>query len=157
MARTGRSTGCACRASTPRPASPPCWARRRTGSGGSAPSGRCPPRRGPIAATPWFSTPASRRPRAPSKSPTSCRSRGPTIRWIWCARNQELEADRLGLTIMARAGFDPRAAVTLWRDMERSGGQPPAFLSTHPDPGQRIEQLQALMPEALATYRDRPS
>ncbi|MBF0307365.1 MAG: M48 family metallopeptidase, partial [Alphaproteobacteria bacterium] len=73
------------------------------------------------------------------------------------SRNQELEADRLGLTIMARAGFDPRAAVALWRDMERSGGHPPAFLSTHPDPGQRVEQLQALMPEALATYRDRPS
>ncbi|MBF0394799.1 MAG: M48 family metallopeptidase [Alphaproteobacteria bacterium] len=69
------------------------------------------------------------------------------------SRNQELEADRLGLNIMARAGFDPRAAVTLWRDMDRSGGQPPAFLSTHPNPGQRIEQLQAFMPEALATYR----
>lgn len=69
------------------------------------------------------------------------------------SRNQELEADRLGLNIMARAGFDPRAAVTLWEEMAQSEGQPPAFLSTHPDPGQRIELLQALMPKALATYR----
>lgn len=69
------------------------------------------------------------------------------------SRNQELEADRLGLRIMARAGYDPRAAIALWQQMESQGGQPPAFLSTHPAPGQRIEQLQALMPEALATYR----
>lgn len=69
------------------------------------------------------------------------------------SRNQELEADRLGLQIMARAGYDPNAAVTLWRKMEQSGGQPPAFLSTHPAPGDRIKQLQALMPQALATYR----
>lgn len=68
------------------------------------------------------------------------------------SRNQELEADRLGLRIMARAGYDPRAAITLWQQMESQGSQPPAFLSTHPAAGQRIEQLQALMPEALAAY-----
>jgi predicted Zn-dependent protease len=70
------------------------------------------------------------------------------------SRNQELEADRLGLKYMAQAGYDPREAVELWKRMESAGGaQPPTFLSTHPAPGQRIEQLQAQMPDALALYR----
>jgi predicted Zn-dependent protease len=68
------------------------------------------------------------------------------------SRNQELEADRLGLDYMARAGYDPRGAVELWEKMSRTRGQPPAFLSTHPAPQQRIEELQAMLPEAVATY-----
>jgi predicted Zn-dependent protease len=64
------------------------------------------------------------------------------------SRNQELEADRIGLLSMARAGFDPHAAVSLWRKMDGQGSRPPAFLSTHPDPTSRIEQLQTQMPEA---------
>lgn len=69
-------------------------------------------------------------------------------------RNQELEADRLGLRLMAEAGYDPREAVGLWRRMQEQGGAaPPEFLSTHPAPGNRIEQLQELMPEALERYR----
>lgn len=68
------------------------------------------------------------------------------------SRNQELEADRLGLNSMARAGYDPRGAIALWRKMGAQGGQPPAFLSTHPAPQQRIEQLQAMLPEAMALY-----
>lgn len=72
------------------------------------------------------------------------------------SRNQELEADQVGLGMMARAGYDPRAAITLWQKMEQAGGsQPPAFLSTHPAAGRRIEQLQAAMPQALAEYRTR--
>lgn len=69
------------------------------------------------------------------------------------SRNQELEADRLGLKVMARAGYDPRAAITLWQKMQQSGDRPPTFLSTHPAPGERIQQLEALMPEALALYQ----
>lgn len=69
------------------------------------------------------------------------------------SRNQELEADRLGLFIMARAGYDPREAVALWRSMAQRGDQPPAFLSTHPVPTQRIDQLQGMMEQALDTYR----
>ena len=67
------------------------------------------------------------------------------------SRQQELEADRLGLFTMAEAGFDPRAAVTLWERMDAmAGGQrTPAFLSTHPAPTDRIEALEALLPEAL--------
>jgi predicted Zn-dependent protease len=68
------------------------------------------------------------------------------------SRNQELEADHLGLTMMARAGYDPRAAVELWQAMAQKGGTPPTFLSTHPAPQQRIAQLEQMMPQALDIY-----
>lgn len=62
-------------------------------------------------------------------------------------RAQELEADRLGLRVMAQAGYDPGAAVTLWQRMEQaSGGGPPAFLSTHPAPRSRIEEIREMIP-----------
>jgi predicted Zn-dependent protease len=68
-------------------------------------------------------------------------------------RAQESEADLLGLDLMARVGFDPREAVTLWQNMARSGGgAPPEFLSTHPSHATRIEDLQKRMPEALKLY-----
>lgn len=69
------------------------------------------------------------------------------------SRNQELEADRLGLTSMAKAGYDPRAAIALWQKMQAQGDRPPVFMSTHPGPEQRIERLRQLMPQALETYR----
>ena len=66
------------------------------------------------------------------------------------SRRQELEADRLGLFTMARAGFDPRAAIELWRRMDRLGGQRgPAFLSTHPAPEARFEAREGALPEAM--------
>jgi predicted Zn-dependent protease len=68
------------------------------------------------------------------------------------SRNQELEADAAGLEIMAAAGYDPRAAIQLWRNMERAGPRQPGFLSTHPAPGDRITRLEQLMPRALAIY-----
>lgn len=69
-------------------------------------------------------------------------------------RNQELEADRLGLIYMARAGYNPEAAVTFWQKMSRQGGsRPPAFLSTHPAPEQRIDQIRSLLPDARQIYR----
>lgn len=72
------------------------------------------------------------------------------------SRDQESEADRIGLVYMARAGYDPRAAIDLWQNFAAYGGaRPPEFLSTHPSPGNRIERLQAYMPEALAIYRAR--
>jgi predicted Zn-dependent protease len=71
------------------------------------------------------------------------------------SRNQELEADRTGLRLMVQAGYDPREALEFWRQMEQQAGeQPPAFLSTHPAAGERIEQLQELMPEAVEAYED---
>jgi predicted Zn-dependent protease len=66
------------------------------------------------------------------------------------SRRQELEADELGLLIMAKARFDPREAVELWRRMERIGGRTaPAFVSTHPAPRARIEALEQILPEVL--------
>ena len=68
------------------------------------------------------------------------------------SRAHESEADLLGLELMARAGFDPRAAVTLWENMERASSDRPAeFLSTHPAPATRMTNLRARMPEALRT------
>ena len=64
------------------------------------------------------------------------------------SRGHELEADRLGLELMAEAGYDPAAAVELWRRMEAAAGEgPPGFLSTHPTPAARIEALEEMLPE----------
>lgn len=69
-------------------------------------------------------------------------------------RSQETEADLLGLDLMARAGFDPRQSVDLWRNMaEAGGGQPPEFLSTHPSHETRMENLSGRMPRALKLYQ----
>lgn len=71
------------------------------------------------------------------------------------SRSQELEADRMGLMYMARAGYDPREAVEFWKrfkDFKGAGGQPPAFLSTHPTDDRRIKQLEGLLPEAIAEF-----
>lgn len=72
-------------------------------------------------------------------------------------RLQESEADRIGLILMAQAGYDPREAVHLWQRMaQQEGGRPPEFLSTHPSPGTRIQDLQQWMPNALTYYRPTP-
>jgi len=69
-------------------------------------------------------------------------------------RKQELEADHIGLMLMAEAGYDPRTAVPFWERMASLGGDaPPELLSTHPSDQHRIAQLQALMPEALQRYK----
>ncbi len=69
------------------------------------------------------------------------------------SRGHETEADRLGLTYMARAGYDPREAIEFWKRMSKGGGQkPPEFASTHPSDGSRIANLERLMPEAVKIY-----
>ena len=72
------------------------------------------------------------------------------------ARKHETEADAVGLMLAAAACFDPEASVPLWERMSQaSGGQaPPEFSSTHPTPGTRIQNLQALMPKAME-YRQK--
>ena len=67
------------------------------------------------------------------------------------ARGHETQADEVGLMLAAAACFDPREAVPLWERMgQASGGQSqPEFSSTHPNPGTRIQNLQALMPKAM--------
>lgn len=63
------------------------------------------------------------------------------------SRRQELEADEIGLRLMAGAGYDPAQAVTLWQNMSRANnGAPPEFLSTHPAPASRIEEIQRQLP-----------
>lgn len=72
-------------------------------------------------------------------------------------REQESEADHIGLMLMAKAGYDPRGAVALWQNFAAAGGQrPPEFLSTHPSPGSRIDNLNAIMPKALEEYERSP-
>ncbi|MGJ3232580.1 MAG: M48 family metallopeptidase [Oceanicaulis sp.] len=67
------------------------------------------------------------------------------------SREHEREADYIGLILMARACYDPRAAVGVWQRMAEAGvGGGPEILSTHPAPDSRIEYLEARMDEALA-------
>jgi metalloendopeptidase OMA1, mitochondrial len=71
------------------------------------------------------------------------------------SRKHELEADRIGLKYMARAGYDPREAIAFWERMREAsqGKKPPEIASTHPADETRIRQLQELMPAALEEYR----
>ncbi len=70
------------------------------------------------------------------------------------SRQNETEADAIGLEIAARGGYDPRAAITLWEKMskESKGKNPPEFLSTHPSNENRIKELAALMPRVMPLY-----
>ena len=69
------------------------------------------------------------------------------------SRTHETEADRVGVELTARAGYDPRAAVSLWRKMQRLGAdQPPEFLSTHPSHATRIEDLQRYAERVMPLY-----
>ena len=76
------------------------------------------------------------------------------------SRGMEQEADRMGVELAARAGYDPRAAISLWEKMGRvSGGQPPQWLSTHPSNQSRIADLKAyaerVQPLYVAARRNR--
>lgn len=68
------------------------------------------------------------------------------------SRNHELEADQIGLILMAIAGYNPDEAINFWQRMQQSagGGAPPEFLSTHPSGNTRISNLRKLIPEAKA-------
>jgi len=69
------------------------------------------------------------------------------------SRGHENDADLVGIELAARAGYDPRAAVALWRKMaSASGGQPPQFLSTHPGHANRIREIEANLPKVLPLY-----
>lgn len=70
------------------------------------------------------------------------------------SRTAESEADRIGIELAAKAGYDPRAAITLWDKMGKlsAGGAPLEFLSTHPGPERRMEKLARLVPEMMPYY-----
>ncbi len=71
-------------------------------------------------------------------------------------RMQESEADYIGLILMAKAGYDPNAALSFWQKMAQAGGsKPPEWMSTHPSDASRIAEIQKQLPEALAIYNAR--
>jgi predicted Zn-dependent protease len=70
------------------------------------------------------------------------------------SRAQETEADRIGVELAARAGYDPRAAVSLWQKMQKLGGsQPPQFLSTHPSNESRIADVTQDAEKVMPLYQ----
>lgn len=69
------------------------------------------------------------------------------------SRSQEAEADRIGIILMAKAGYDPRAAVKVWESFEQAEtSRPPEFLSTHPNPASRQEDIRGWLAEALPYF-----
>jgi len=76
------------------------------------------------------------------------------------SRTQESEADHIGLILMAKAGYDPTAALALWQRMEKLEGkkaQPAEFLSTHPGYGTRQHDIQMWLPEAEQYFQRDPN
>jgi predicted Zn-dependent protease len=75
------------------------------------------------------------------------------LRGLPNSRSQETEADRIGVELAARAGYDPRAAIGLWQKMSKVGGSEPLpFLSTHPSPGDRMQDLSVYSQRVLPLY-----
>jgi predicted Zn-dependent protease len=71
------------------------------------------------------------------------------------SRQQETEADRIGVELAARAGYDPRAAVTLWQKMSaRGNSQPPQWLSTHPSAATRVHDLEVYAQRVMPLYEE---
>lgn len=69
------------------------------------------------------------------------------------SREKETEADRIGLELTARAGYDPRGAISVWKKMMANGnGHPPEFLSTHPNPQSRMQDIEAHLPRVVPLY-----
>ena len=69
------------------------------------------------------------------------------------SRTHETEADRIGVELAARAGYDPRAAVSVWNKMGQLGGsRPPQFLSTHPSPESRMRDLRQYAEKVMPLY-----
>jgi predicted Zn-dependent protease len=71
------------------------------------------------------------------------------------SRGDESEADRIGIELAARAGYDPRTGVTLWQKMKAQGGRTRSeFTSSHPAEDTRIKQIEALLPKVVPLYEN---
>jgi len=71
------------------------------------------------------------------------------------SRAHETEADRMGVELAARAGYDPRAAITLWEKMGEVGGkEPPKFMSTHPSRSDRVRDLTVYSERVMPLYKE---
>ena len=69
------------------------------------------------------------------------------------SRDDETEADTVGLELAARAGYDPRAGISLWKKMMSANkGAPPQWLSTHPSGNNRIEEIERHLPDVMPIY-----
>jgi predicted Zn-dependent protease len=80
---------------------------------------------------------------------------GSTLGVLKYSRVHESEADHLGLIFMAMAGYNPEEAISFWQRMaaQKTGAQPPEFLSTHPADQTRIQDLKNFLPEAMTYYK----
>jgi predicted Zn-dependent protease len=84
-------------------------------------------------------------------------SYGAQLLTLQFSRSDESDADLVGMELAARAGFDPRAGVSLWQKMaQASKGAPPQWLSTHPSGNTRIADIQANLPKVLPLYQRKP-
>jgi predicted Zn-dependent protease len=71
------------------------------------------------------------------------------------SRAHETEADRMGVELAARAGYDPRAAISLWEKMGEVGGkEPPKFMSTHPSRSDRVRDLTVYSERVMPLYKE---
>ncbi|RYD57420.1 MAG: M48 family peptidase [Sphingobacteriales bacterium] len=80
---------------------------------------------------------------------------GAQVKLLQYGRNQESEADQMGLIFMAMAGYNPNEAINFWQRMsaQASGSKPPEFLSTHPSDARRISQIKGWIPSAMQHYK----
>ena len=79
---------------------------------------------------------------------------GSSLGTLAYSRKHEYEADQIGMTLMAKAGYDPSYAVSFWQKMSENGGTAtPELLSTHPSDAKRIAALKKHLPEAMKYYK----
>jgi len=78
---------------------------------------------------------------------------GASLLTLKFSRDDETEADLVGMELAARAGYDPRAGVTLWQKMaEANKNAPPQWLSTHPSGNTRIQEIEANLPKVMPLF-----
>ena len=70
------------------------------------------------------------------------------------SRSNEFEADRVGLIYMSKAGYDPRAAVRVWKRAAKKRGDKTSIYASHPSNGERAKELEKLLPEVMEYYRE---